>query len=67
VPLPPDGERPKRASAGQAYADAVRDAGPYLGLGFQLVGAMAIFAGAGYLLDGSVRRRGCLSPALRLE
>lgn len=28
-----------------------REAGPYLGLGMQLAGAMIFFTGAGYLLD----------------
>ena len=42
----------RRQSAGGAYAEAMREAGPYLGLGLQIMFSMGFFAGLGYLVDG---------------
>ena len=54
--LPPPGEayrpvQPTTASVGDAYGDGMREAGPYLGLGLQIGGSMALFVGAGVLAD----------------
>lgn len=51
---PPSGYRPRRATASgttDAYGDGMRAAGPYLGLGIQIGLSMAVFAGAGILVD----------------
>ena len=50
MPAGPSGPR-ARPSAGQAYASAMREAGPLLGLGIQIMFAMAFFAGVGYAVD----------------
>ena len=38
-------------NAVEAYARGMTEAGPYLGLGLQIAGAMALFTGGGYLAD----------------
>ena len=43
---------PEQQSAGGSYAEAMRAAAPYLGLGLQIMFSMAFFAGMGYLADG---------------
>ncbi len=40
------------APAGRDWRVVLREAGPYLGLGVQLAGAMFVFVFGGYLLDG---------------
>jgi hypothetical protein len=41
-----------RRSSGQAdWHASLREAGPYIGMGFQLGGTVAFFLGAGYVLD----------------
>ena len=53
--LPPGKEyrpvRPTTASMSDAYGDGMREAGPYLGLGLQIGGSMALFVGLGYVAD----------------
>ena len=55
APRPPsDAYRPVRPTAGSvsdAYGDGMREAGPYLGLGLQIGGSMALFVGLGYVAD----------------
>ena len=52
---PPPGPRPPRAPAADgvhdAYRDGMRGAGPYLGLGAQIGGAMLLFVGLGVAVD----------------
>lgn len=43
--------RPTTASVGDAYGDGMREAGPYLGLGLQIGGSMALFVGLGVAAD----------------
>ena len=49
--LPRPGPREVPPSAAEAYARGMHEAGPYLGLGLQIAGAMALFTGGGYFLD----------------
>jgi F0F1-type ATP synthase assembly protein I len=49
--LPRRGPRTDPDNAAEAYARGMVEAGPYLGLGLQIAGAMALFTGGGYLLD----------------
>lgn len=54
--LPPPGDtyrptRPTTGSVTDAYGDGMREAGPYLGLGLQIGGSMALFVGLGVLAD----------------
>ena len=53
--VPPFPERheplPPPPGVVNAYGDGMREAGPYLSLGPQIAGGMALFIGAGYLLD----------------
>lgn len=56
APVAPPGEgyrpvRPTTASVGDAYGDGMREAGPYLGLGLQIGGSMALFVALGYVAD----------------
>lgn len=55
MPLPPGAEyqpvTPTAGSVRDAYGDGMREAGPYLGLGAQIGGSMAIFIGGGLLVD----------------
>lgn len=51
---PPAGYRNKKVTAEgvrDAYGDGMREAGPYLGLGYQIGGAMLVFVGGGLLVD----------------
>lgn len=51
---PPSGYRPQRATLSgttDAYGDGMRAAGPHLGLGLQIGLSMAVFVGAGILVD----------------
>jgi len=49
APVPPAAE--PAGSAIEAYGRGMKEAGPYLGLGLQIAGSMALFTGAGYFLD----------------
>jgi hypothetical protein len=49
--LPRSAPRPDPPNPIEAYAEGMAEAGPYLGLGLQIAGSMALFTGAGYLLD----------------
>ena len=49
--LPRSGPRPEPVNPVEAYARGMKEAGPYLGLGLQIAGSMALFTVAGYLLD----------------
>jgi ATP synthase protein I len=49
--LPRSGPLPPAPNAAEAYHAGMREAGPYLGLGMQIAGAMALFTGGGYVLD----------------
>lgn len=40
-----------RLSVAEAYTEGMREAGPYLGLGAQIAGTMALFVAGGYFLD----------------
>ncbi|MDT0630398.1 AtpZ/AtpI family protein [Rubrivirga sp. S365] len=51
---PSDAYRPAAATPGtvhDAYGEGMRGAGPYLGLGAQIGGSMALFVGLGVLAD----------------
>ena len=51
---PGPGYTPTRATPGtvhDAYGDGMRGAGPYLGLGAQIGGSMALFVGLGIVVD----------------
>lgn len=55
-PLAPPGAAyrpapPTTSNVTDAYGDGMRAAGPYLGLGMQIAGSMALFVGLGYLAD----------------
>lgn len=47
----PYAPRPRRPSSKEPWQSGVRDAGPYLGLGAQIVTAMLVFGGGGVALD----------------
>ncbi|HEX8386663.1 MAG TPA: AtpZ/AtpI family protein [Rubricoccaceae bacterium] len=50
----PVGYEPSPATAKavhDSYRDGMQAAGPYLGLGVQIAGSMALFAGGGYAVD----------------
>ena len=51
---PPSDYEPTRATpkaVHDSYRDGMQAAGPYLGLGVQIAGSMALFAGGGYAVD----------------
>ena len=48
----PDG--PSARTLRDSYADGMRAAGPYLGLGAQIGGSMILFVGVGLLVDRSL-------------
>ena len=45
------------AAFGRAYVQGMHEAGPYLGLGLQIAGSMALFTGAGYFIDRALGTR----------
>ena len=44
-------EHRKRPASFGSWQESLRDVGPYLGLGTQMVFTMVLFVGGGYLLD----------------
>ena len=55
--LPRLGPREDPPNAIEAYAQGMHEAGPYLGLGLQIAGSMALFTGAGYFIDRALGTR----------
>ncbi len=49
--LPRVGPIEEPPNAVEAYARGMHEAGPYLGLGLQIAGSMALFTGGGYFVD----------------
>ena len=49
--VPLSGPLPPAPSAAKAYHTGMREAGPHLGLGLQIAGAMALFTVGGYFAD----------------